>query len=124
MKDFPIFAVVAFVAALMIQAAEEAGHKMNNADRYSTWSSDPPDSEGLWWILGDEEFGTMGGNYTGSIPPEERLRVVDVTQSGATHFYGACGGRFISLTPFDEEKRKPGYVGVWKKVTLPELPKK
>lgn len=123
MRDFPIFAVVALIAALVIQMAEEAGRKMNNGDRYSTWSSDPPDSEGLWWIVGDEEFGTMGGNYTGTIPPEVRLRVVEVTKT-ATHLYGACGGRFISLTPFDKENRKPGYVGEWKKVTLPELPKK
>ena len=40
---------------------------MNTSD----WSSSPPDSPGFWWLYGDEEFGTMGGNYNGSIPPDE-----------------------------------------------------
>ena len=35
---------------------------------------EPPDSEGLWWIYGEEEFGTMGANYDdGSFHPEISL---------------------------------------------------
>ena len=91
-------------------------------DRTSFWSEDPPDSEGLWWLLGDEEFGSMGGNYTGTIPPDKKLRVVDVRTLGGNRLHGIQGGRLISLVPFDAEKRKPGFVGQWRKVLLPPLP--
>lgn len=122
-SSFPALAVVVLVYSLMLASSQEAAKQMSIVDRYKTWSSDPPDSEGLWWIHGDEEFGTMGGNYTGSIPPEEELHVVKVQLMGG-HLTGSASGRFIRLTPFNVEERKPGYVGVWKKVTLPELPKK
>jgi hypothetical protein len=79
----------------------------------------------MWWLYGEEEFGTMGGNYTGVYLPEIKLRVVDVQTLGNTkELVGVCSGRIIFLKPFDAEKRQPGYIGVWKKVDLPELPKR
>jgi hypothetical protein len=89
------------------------------------WSSTPPNAEGFWWLFGDEEFGTMGGNYTGSYPPEMELRIVEVRTMGSgdgKSLYGVAGGRMVPLTPFDAEKRKPGFVGVWQKAVLPDLP--
>jgi hypothetical protein len=87
------------------------------------WSPNPPTEEGWWWLFGDEEFGTMGGNYSGTFPPEEALQVVKVEMLGDS-LVGICRGRIIDLVPFDAEKRIIGYVGVWQKIILPELPKK
>ena len=87
----------------------------------SAWTDTPPDSEGLWWLYGDEEFGTMGGNYTGVFQPEEKLNMVEIRKLGSG-LSGIANGRMISLTPFDAEKRRPGYVGKWRKVDLPSLP--
>lgn len=64
----------------------------------------------------------MGGNYTGAIPVEEKLHVIDVWKIGNGRLQGVARGRFIALTPFDAETRTPGYIGVWQKVVLPELP--
>lgn len=89
------------------------------------WQTEPPDSTGFWWLYGDDEFGVMGGNYTGSIPAENKLHIIDVWKIGSgdnESLQGVSSGRFISLTPFDKDKRKPGYVGVWQKVILPKLP--
>lgn len=87
------------------------------------WQSEPPDSEGFWWLYGDEEFGTMGGNYTGSIPPDKELCIVDVRKFGSEgRLIGVASGRFIPLRPFNADLRQPGYIGVWQKVQEPELP--
>lgn len=63
----------------------------------------------------------MGGHYSGTIPTEARLQVVDVRELGG-HLTGVSRGRLIGLNKFDRENRNPGYVGVWQKVLLPELP--
>jgi hypothetical protein len=88
------------------------------------WRAEPPDEEGLWWLYGEEEFGTMGGNYTGVFPPKIELHCVKVWRIGGDDgsLQGVCDGRFTDLRPFDREKRRPGFVGVWQKVKLPELP--
>lgn len=86
---------------------------------------DPPDSEGLWWLYGEEEFGTLGGNYgDGRFHPEIALEVVRALWVGGEdgHLLGICKGRHIDLAPFDEENRRPGYLGVWRRVDLPETP--
>ena len=85
------------------------------------WSSDPPKTEGLWWLYGDEEFGTMGGNYSGSIPAIKELHMVKVIMIGSS-LTGIAGGRMIPLRPFNENARRSGYVGVWQKVDIPVLP--
>lgn len=63
----------------------------------------------------------MGGNYDGKIPVEMKLRVVDVKRIG-NGLIGVASGRMISLTPFNKEKMKPGYIGLWQKAELPEVP--
>lgn len=89
----------------------------------NNWQTTPPDSEGFWWLYGDEEFGTMGGNYNGTFPPDTKLRCVEVIGIGKdNHLIGIANGRMFELRPFNLEKRKSGYVGVWQKVILPELP--
>jgi hypothetical protein len=91
------------------------------------WQTTPPDSEGLWWLYGEEEFGTMGGNYTGVYLPDIKLHMVEVVTLGSgsyANLQGICGGRLISLAPFNLEERKPGFVGVWQKATIPPLPNK
>ena len=91
---------------------------MNN----DQWQDTPPDSEGWWWLYGDDEFGSCGGNYTGAWPPEIRLHTVQVSRTGDDSFIGVCSGRFLSLTPFNPDKRQSGYIGKWRKIDLPELP--
>ena len=85
------------------------------------WRAEPPDTPGFWWLYGDEEFGVMGGNYTGAFPPDIRLQLVDVQQLGDS-LQGVVGGRFITLRPFDKENHVYGYVGVWQKAVLPDTP--
>jgi hypothetical protein len=85
------------------------------------WTAQPPDSEGFWWLFGDEEFGTMGGNYSGAFPPEIEMRIVEVKKLGNS-LIGAASGRMVPLTPFDKEKRKAGFIGVWQKAVPPEKP--
>ena len=85
------------------------------------WSPSPPNSEGFWWLYGDDEFGTMGGNYSGSVPPERTLRIVEVKKIG-TGLIGISSGRMIELRPFDLKGRRTGYVGVWQKALPPTLP--
>lgn len=88
------------------------------------WQGTPPDSEGLWWLYGEEEFGMMVGNYTGAYPADIKLHVVDVMRidGDGGKLIGVTGGRMIELSPFDKENRKVGYVGMWTKVELPTLP--
>lgn len=85
------------------------------------WSSSPPDSEGFWWLYGDDEFGSMGGNYTGAVPADIDLHVVKVQRIGSG-LIGVSKGRMIRLTPFDAAQKKPGYLGVWQRMVLPKLP--
>lgn len=115
------------ISGSTMQTSERAFLILNDLDTPAPaepsdpWSADPPDSPGLWWLYGDEEFGAMGGNYTGDIPPEARLQVVDIRLLGNA-LTGVSRGRFVSLTPFDPAQRRPGYVGKWRKVDLPPLP--
>jgi len=87
------------------------------------WKKTPPDSEGFWWLYGEWSFGTMGGHFTGSIPPEFRLHPVEIITIGhGKKLIGICQGQFVILRPFDKEKQEEGYVGVWKKMDVPNLP--
>lgn len=88
------------------------------------WSKEPPNEEGLWWLYGEEEFGAMGGHYTGTVPPDIELQVVKVMRLGQgdnSHLVGNSRGRLIALTPFSRQY-KPGYIGLWKKVDKPNTP--
>ena len=88
------------------------------------WSASPPDSEGLWWLYGEEEFGAMGGNFSGTVPPRIELHVVKVSRIGTgerSSLVGVTGGRFIQLRQFDLEKCQSGYLGVWLKAELPDI---
>ena len=88
------------------------------------WSASPPDSEGLWWLYGEEEFGAMGGNFSGTIPPSIELLLVKVCRLGTganSSLMGVAGGRFVELRPFSLKERKKGYVGVWQKAVLPDV---
>lgn len=89
------------------------------------WSKDPPNEVGLWWLYGEEEFGAMGGHYTGSVPPDIELQVVKVMRLGQgdnSHLRGNSRGRLITLEPFSFSQRKPGCIGLWKKVEEPSTP--
>lgn len=89
------------------------------------WRLEAPDQEGLWWLYGEEEFGAMGGHYTGTVPREWELVPVEVRMIGSgerAHLIGVAKGRMINLTPFDREKYRTGYMGMWCKMGLPALP--
>jgi len=88
---------------------------------HGEWQAEAPDREGMWWIYGDEEFGMLGSNYTGATPPRVELSVVHVQRLG-TRLVGLSAGHIIELVPFDADRHKPGFVGVWQKVVLPTLP--
>lgn len=77
--------------------------------------------EGDYWLYGDFCYGSMGGHYTGSIPPDKELHFVRVVKISNGHI-AVCNGQFMSLQPFDKEKRREGWVGVWQPVVLPVLP--
>lgn len=86
------------------------------------WSKDPPNEPGLWYLYGQESFGSMNGHYTGDVHPKENLNLVQVRSSNGGGLFGVSNGRVVELTPFDFDARKCGYLGLWKKVDLSELP--
>lgn len=86
-----------------------------------TWSTTAPTEEGFYWLYGDPAFGSMGGHYTGSIPPHKELNYVQVVKV-SNGFMAITRGQFMSLLPFNKEKRREGWVGVWQPVVLPTLP--
>ena len=90
---------------------------MNNYE----WENTAPDTEGFYWLYGDPDFGTMGGNYTGVYPLEEKLHIVQINTIG-DGLVGVCGGQIIFLQPFNEADRIPGWVGQWMKIEVPRPP--
>ena len=86
------------------------------------WSRSAPTEPGLYWLYGEADFGSMGGNYTGVYPPEAKLNFVQVQKIGGGVLMAICNGQFISLKPFNLEKRTIGYHGVWQAIELPALP--
>ena len=90
-------------------------------DMKTQWQDTPPDSEGLWWLYGDPQFGSMGGHYTGSILFEPELHVITV-QKISNGLMAHARGQFINLRPFDKRRQLEGYIGKWARVNMPELP--
>ncbi len=87
------------------------------------WSTTAPTEPGNYWLYGDPTFGSMGVHYTDRGVPEKRLHYVTVIQI-SNGLLAATNGHYMSLTPFRRERNREGWVGVWQKVVLPELPKK
>lgn len=87
----------------------------------SKWCDAPPTEPGCYWLYGEESYGSMGGHYTGTILPEERLHYVEV-RAISNGLMAVTAGRFISLNKFNREKRQEGHIGVWQPVDLPALP--
>lgn len=85
------------------------------------WSPDAPKEEGSYWFYGDDCFGSMGGNFTGSIPPDLELHYVTV-RAISNGFMAVTNGRFMPMRPFNPDNRREGYIGVWQRAILPPLP--
>jgi hypothetical protein len=85
------------------------------------WSPDAPTDEGTFWFCGDDSFGSMGGHYTGSIQPRNEIHLV-VVRKISNGVIAVTNGHFMSLTPFNMEKRQSGYLGLWQKADLPPMP--
>ena len=86
-----------------------------------TWSTTAPTEEGVYWLYGDPCFGAMGGDYTGVFEPKKKLHYVTVIRI-SNGVIAACNGQYVSLQPFNKEKRREGWIGVWQPVVLPTLP--
>jgi hypothetical protein len=86
-----------------------------------SWTETPPTEPGHYWLYGDESYGSMGGHYTGSMPPETHLHYVEVHPI-SNGLMAVTSGRFMSLNKFDKEARQEGHIGVWQKVQHPKLP--
>ncbi len=87
----------------------------------SEWTETPPSEPGYYWLYGEDSYGSMGGHYTGSVPPEKRLHYVEV-RAISNGLMAVTSGRVISLKKFDAEKRQEGHMGVWQPVDIPSLP--
>lgn len=85
------------------------------------WTEDPPTEPGFYWLYGEEAYGSMGGHYSGTIPPETRLHYVEVMEI-RNGLAAVTSGRFMSLDKFNPAKRREGHIGVWQPVQLPALP--
>lgn len=85
------------------------------------WTSSAPTKKGSYWFYGDECFGSMGGHFTGSIPPRLELHYVTV-RAISNGMMAVTNGRFMPMRPFDPSVRREGYVGVWQPVQMPSLP--
>lgn len=91
-------------------------------DPPSPWSEESPTEPGFYWLYGETSYGSMGGHYSGAIPPRKELHYVEV-QKISNGLMAVSSGHFIPLEKFDAEKRQPGHIGVWQKVQHPELPR-
>lgn len=87
----------------------------------SPWSEEPPTEPGFYWLYGEVSYGSMGGHFSGSIPPEHKLHYVEIRQI-SNGLSAVTEGRFMLLRKFDAEKRQEGHIGVWQEVQHPELP--
>lgn len=83
------------------------------------WSVQAPSEPGHYWFFGDVEFGSMGANYTGVHGPEMRMHLVQI--QGNTSM-AVVDGRFMSTQPFDAKNQRAGYIGVWRRARLPDVP--
>lgn len=90
----------------------------NNSEE---WEESPQFEEGWWWFYGDDSFGSMGGNFTGSIPPVVEMHLVRI-RNISNGMMAVTSGRFMRLEKFNPKTRSEGYLGVWKRAQLPEPP--
>lgn len=63
----------------------------------------------------------MGGHYSGQIQPTKETHLVRIRKI-SNGLMAVTDGRFMSLKPFDKEKKQEGYLGFWKKADLPTTP--
>lgn len=102
-------------------AVSNQNERANMSREQEDWKESPQFTEGWWWFYGDEAFGSMGGHFNGSIPPRMEMSLVRI-RCIANGLVAVSNGRFTSLTKFDPQTRREGYVGVWKPAQLPEAP--
>ena len=98
---------------------EEAYQTILKEDN-SKWAEHAPDSPGFWWFYGDMTYGAVRG-----IPPNNKLSVVQMHNTGSG-LQATSNGSFLYLNPYKEpeegKKQKEGYLGVWQKMEMPQLP--
>lgn len=83
------------------------------------WFDDPPKEPGDYWFYGEPYMGEMGGHYTGTVKPCNKLILVEVHR--IINGLAAVGnGNFVPLRKWDGKNR--GYLGKWANATLPEIP--
>ncbi len=102
----------------------EPEHKVDAAlpEPSLEWFDHFPTEPGTYWLYGDPEFGSMGGHYTGTIPFEPAMYFVEIFEI-ANGMLAKTEGRMVFDRPFDAEKRQAGFIGKWRKATLPDPPK-
>jgi hypothetical protein len=84
--------------------AREADQAWNGLQE---WSPDAPNEEGPFWFYGAVNFGSMGGHYSGQIQPSKEIHLVRIRKI-SNGLMAVADGRFMSLKPFDKEKKQEG----------------
>tara|TARA_R110000868_G_scaffold14070_3_gene65605 strand:- start:1320 stop:1685 length:366 start_codon:yes stop_codon:yes gene_type:complete len=82
------------------------------------WFDDAPTEPGYYWFYGEPWMGEMGGHYTGKVPPENRLMLVEIKQV-TNGIVGISSGQFMNLRKWDGKQR--GFFGKWTNAIVPDV---
>jgi len=85
------------------------------------WSNKAPTKPGSYWFFGEAFMGSMGGHYRGTVEPFLKMILINVFEI-SNGMMAQGDGQYISLKPFDKEKRKEGYLGYWAEANIPDPP--
>lgn len=86
------------------------------------WFDAPPKKPGWYWFFGDPYMGSMGGHYTGTVPPDNRLSLVRVDQI-ANGVLAVADGHAIPLRVWRPDKQIDGVLGKWCQAMVPDTAK-
>lgn len=79
---------------------------------------DAPDDVGFWWFYGDIDYGVVANREV-----KKKLYVVELQRTGGDKFVASESGRILYVKPHNPDKpRQGGYIGLWQKCIIPDLP--